>query len=213
MDNEGAVKLYRSLITGDATVSKPYFDESPLVDELPSLEYAEIKELGDGETVTRTMRAHIRYIAALFPDLSLAKVATRIHALLNNQHLTEDDIRLILQGRSIYDPTRLTNEVKFEKIQLVGSCLAKGMSARSTAITVGMSLQTVLNIDHFLGITKARESNLIQKACDAVRYGVTVRQFAQQVDEPKSTAHRIMVRARAVLAELGELEEETTNDN
>lgn len=201
---EGLDRLMRTLAYGD-TQDRPYSDDAPIVDALPKLEYANLHEIGDGETVTRSMRAHIRYMAALWPNLPLAKVAARIHAVINNTNIDIDDIRMILQARSLSDPTRRTQEVPFEKIQLVGSCLGKGMSARSTAITVGLSLETVLNIDHFLGISDARYSTLVSEACDALRDGESVRKFADRVGEPKSTAHRIMIKAKSVLAELGEI--------
>lgn len=201
---DGARRLITVLVDGQYG-AKPYHDEAPIVDALPKLEYTDLYSIEEGETINRTARAQIRYLAALFPNLTLKKVAEKIHDILNNTHIDVDDIRLILQARSLRDPSHVTREIPFEKIQLVGNCLAKGMSARTTAITVGISLETVLNIDHLLGIMDARRSNLISLACDALRDGESIRKFAERVGEPKSTAHRIMQEARGVLSELGEM--------
>jgi len=133
-------------------------------------------------------------------------LALALHGILNNRSITVSDVRLILDGRALYDPSKKTNEVPVERIQTVGRLLTEGATKAAAADAAGVSIDTVDSIDQYLGLTLAWRDRMLTFACDAVREGVSVRRFGERENLPKSTAHRMMVQARAILIELGELD-------
>jgi len=151
------------------------------------------------------LRSRVRYLAALWPEASLNDLTHRIHAVLNNKHFDVDDLRLVLQGRRLNDPSRVTNEVPLTIVQGIGRCLRDGMSLRSTAREMRVSYDTVEAIEKFLGIRAARESKLMDSAVDAVRDGVSIRVFASQAGVSRGKAHRMLTKGQSVLKELGEM--------
>lgn len=147
---------------------------------------------------SRKSKTRVRYLAALFPrELSLHELTGRIHYVLDNRHLSLSEVRDILRGGK--------GDIPVEKIQNIGECLRQGESIRSTASTVGVAVDTVAAVESFLGIAEQRRLKLVDKACYAVQDGVSTRKFAAQNGITKSTAHNLMVRARYILEELGEL--------
>jgi transposase-like protein len=196
-------RLLRTL-DGDYGVRAAVETDSPLFDDLRSrlLAHTDLWDVNDSSSL---VRSRVRYIAALMPAVDLPTAARQIHAIIDNRSVTIADVRLILQGRSLADPSRRTHEVPFDRIQMAGMLLARGKSRSDTARLTGVSVDTVEAIDVYLGISDAIDQARIAKACDAVRDGVSVRKFAAMVGVPVSTAHRMIIKARSVLAELGEL--------
>lgn len=187
--------------------SLPYDPEAPVVRELKRLGYIDVRSLADafdGDT-SRTSRARLRYLAALLPDLDRRKLSEAITGIISNPNLVEADIRLILDGRSLADPTLRTREVPVESIQTVGRLLSRGVSQAEAARAARVSLNTVEAIDEFLGLTQAYQDKLMDGAVTAVREGWSVRELAKVEEISKSQAHRLMVRAREVLIEIGEV--------
>lgn len=184
-----------------------YDPDAPVVKELRRLGYIDLHAAVDGleDMAIRTGRAHVRYLAALLPDLDRNKLARAIAAIINNDRLPESDIRLILDGRSLQDPTRRTNEVPVEAIQTVGRMLMQGQGVQEAARAARVAKNTVLAIDNYLGLTTAYADRLMDEACHAVREGWSVRELARAAEVSKSQAHRLMQRAREVLAEIGEV--------
>lgn len=184
-----------------------YDPDAPVVKELKRLGYIDLHAAVDGleEMAIRTGRAHVRYLAALLPDLDRNKLARALAAIINNDRLPESDIRLILDGRSLQDPTRRTGEVPVEAIQTVGRMLLQGRGIREAARAARVSKNTVLAIDNYLGLTTAYADKLMDAAITAVREGWSVRELARDVEVSKSQAHRLMQRAREVLVEIGEV--------
>lgn len=183
----------------------PFDPEAPLVKELRVLGYCELRSLSDDTGTTRSQRAHIRYLAALMPDLPRRQLADTVHAILGNPNLSAGDMRLIIDGRSLADPSRATGEIPIEAIQSVGRILQNGGTYAAAADGSGLSVDTVQTIDRFLGLSQAWEDRIMDAAVEAVREGVSVRGFAKQEGLSKSEAHRKMQAARAVLVEIGEL--------
>ena len=187
----------------------PYDREAPVVDELKRLGYIELRSLSDsfdGDT-TRTSRARLRYLAALMPDLDRLKLSTAITYIVGNPNLTEADVRLILDGRSLADPSRRTREIPVEAIQTVGRMLMAGTPHTEIARATRVSINSVEAIDEFLGLSTVRHTRLMFNACEALREGTTVRAFAKEAEISKSQAHRLLQKARAILVELGEVSE------
>jgi hypothetical protein len=182
-----------------------YSPEAPVVEELAQLGYIDFHTIVDGPDSIRSARARIRYLAALMPDHSLHELAHEISGVLGSAHLTVADVRTILDGRSIGDSSRRTREVPIAAIQLVGRTLIDGGTRTDAARAAAVSQETVEAIDDFLGITRARADRHLDAAVAAVRDGVAVRDFAETVGLPRSTAHRLIARARVVLTELGEV--------
>lgn len=147
---------------------------------------------------TRRERSRIRYLAALFPEsYSLHELANRIHYVLDNRHISISEVRDILRGGA--------SDLPIEKIQSIGSGLREGLSYRVISEKVGVAVDSVAAVENFLGIAEQRRLKLVDHACDAVRDGLSVRQFAAVAGVSKSTAHSLINRAKFVLAELGEL--------
>lgn len=185
----------------------PYDPEAPVVKELERLGYVELQSLADsfdGDT-TRSSRARLRYLAALLPDLDRRRLADAITGILSNKNLTAGDIRLILDGRSLSDPSQRTREVPIEAVQTIGRMLTRGETHVETARAARVSVNTVEAIDAFLGLTQAYNDRLFDTAINAERDGWSVRELARHSNISKSQAHRLMVRAREVLVEIGEV--------
>jgi hypothetical protein len=187
--------------------STPYDPEAPVVKELRRLGYIDLHTAVDAldDMSVRTARAHVRYLAALLPDLDRARLADAITAIVCNERLPHRDIRLILDGRSLTDPTHRTNEVPIEAIQTVGRTLSRGGGIREAARAARVGKNTVMAIDNFLGLTTAYQDKLMDDAVTAVREGWSVRELAATSGVSKSQAHRLTQRAREVLTEIGEV--------
>lgn len=185
----------------------PYDSDSPVVSELRRLGYIDLHSLADefDGDVTRTSRARLRYLAALLPELDRRRLAETLTAIVGNPALLERDVRMILDGRSLGDTSRTTREVPIEAVQTVGRMLARGETHVETARSARVSVNTVEAIDSFLGLTQAYQDRLMDAAVTAVREDWSVRQLGREVNISKSQAHRLMVQARQVLSEIGEV--------
>jgi hypothetical protein len=200
--SNGVRNLLRTLLVGN--VSNGIFDEEneqlqEFLRESAYLTSADLQDMGDNlyGGVTRRNRSRIRYLAALMPEKNLHELATAIHYVMNNQHISVTDVRDIVRGKN--------RDLPFEKIQQVGKLLAEGYSLRLTSRTVGVSFDSVERIETFIGISETYRLKLVDFACDAVRSGWSIRQFAAKANIPKSTAHVVMKKAKSVLIEIGEL--------
>jgi hypothetical protein len=132
-------------------------------------------------------------------------LANRIHAIINNSNFDVADVRLILQGRKIGNPSQQTQEIPITLIQGVGKCLREGKSIKQTSRDMKVSVDLVEGIEDYLGIRSQYRSKQIDDAVIAAREGVSVRNFAKQLDIPRTTAHRLLVRGTEILKELGEI--------
>lgn len=203
----------------------PIGEDSELLSMLAELEHTNLRDFSHLGMNVRAVRSNIRYLAALWPDASMKELTDRIFTLLNNRHLLPEDVRdilggvalngrslsqtdinLMMAGKRLTDATRQTNEVPIQVVQTVGRCLASGMKLRETAKAVRCSYDTVARIDALLGLRQAFEDRMLDLAVDAVRDGKSVRKFATENAVARSTAHKMMVKARSVLVELGELD-------
>ena len=199
---DGLRALYRTLSYGNID-NAPFDTENPSFTAfLSRAAYLTTDDLRDTSSsldggATRRDRAKVRYLAALLPEKSLHEAAEAIHYVLDNRHLSTREVLDIVRGGG--------RDVPFEKIQNIGRLLASGESLRSTARKAGVAFGTVEAIENFLGIAEQRRLKLVDAACDAVRDGLSTRQFAAKQGIPKSSAHVLMVRGREVLREIGEL--------
>jgi hypothetical protein len=147
----------------------------------------------------------VRYLAALFPNLALPQLAERLHAVIDNKDLSLSDVRTILDGRRLDDPSKRTAEVSIESIQKVGGLLASGTARLKAARDAGLSIDTVETIDEYLGLTQRVEDKLMDLAVCGAREGWSVGTLAKASGMSRSRAHRYLVRARSVLVEIGEV--------
>lgn len=146
---------------------------------------------------TRKNKARIRYLSALIPDASLHQLANSIHYVMGNPNVSVSEIRDIIRGED--------RDIAYTTIQQIGKGLKDGKSLRSIAKDCKVSYDTVERIENFVGIAETRRLKLVDVACDAVRENWSVRKFATVTGVPKSSAHRLLQRAKEVLKELGEL--------
>lgn len=191
--------LLRSSVTYDM--------DAPVVDEVRRLSYLDLYQFRDhfeGDW-SRSSRTKLRYLAALFPDESLNQLAQTVHAVLGNMSVSVADVRMILAGRSLADASKVVDVVPVEALQAVGRVLIAGGSVARASRAGRVSIDLVYAIDSFLGLSQRAADVQLDAVIDAVREGMSVRQVAARLNVPKSTAHRLMVKAREVLVELGEL--------
>jgi hypothetical protein len=151
----------------------------------------EMKSLG------RRNRTLVRYLSALMPDKSLDELASVIQFTMRNPRVTVAEVRGILNGG--------TGDVPLAKVQLIGKYLRQGNSMLKSARDAGVSFETVSRIESFLGIHEAWRLKLMDLACNAVRDSLSVRSFSASVGIPKSTAHVMLMQARHLLQELGDI--------
>jgi AraC-like DNA-binding protein len=187
-----------------SSAALPYATDAPVREDLKVLGYSDLRSFIIEGTTVRSVRTRMRYLAALFPHLSFVELANAIHAVLGNKSLTLSDVRLVLEGRRLNDPSKRTGEVPVEAIQKVGDVLATGGSRLAAARAAGVSVDTVNAIDDYLEISQRYDDNLMDIAVTGVRSGWSVRELAKVAKMSKSTAHRYLGRARLVLAEIGE---------
>lgn len=200
----GAAQLL-GIIRGNTPSSLPYDEEAEVLNALSVLEYSSPREYDlDAVSNAQQLRSRVRYLAALFPDTTGNELVHRVHGLLNNKNFDIDDLRLVLQGRRLNDPSRATNEVPLTIIQGIGRCLRDGMSLRSTAREMRVSYDTVEAIERYLGLRAAREAKIQDAAVDAARENISVRAFANRYGVSRSKAHRLLTKGKSILNELGE---------
>lgn len=196
-----AVKLLERM-TAAHTLSGFIGDEAELHDVIRSgaISYADFH----GAEVVELRRAQVRYLAALFPKAALSDLSEIVYDILDNSHISRQDVRLILAGYSLNDASKRLNDTPIEIIQKVGELLSEGKSQAEISRTIRVSEDTVYRIDKFLGLSDAWRQRKIAEAADALRDGLSVREWARRAGLSKSSAHRFMQQARGVLAEIGE---------
>jgi len=199
--------LYKTL-TGSMPfgANKPYDEEAEFIKVLPKLEYTNAQDFSqDSHSNHQQLRSRIRYLAALFPDKNFRELSFRVHGLINNSNMTLEDIRLILDGRKLSDPSKKTREISVAIIQGIGKCLKDGMSLKATAEAMKVSYDTVEAIENYIGIRSAFKQNQLDDAITLARENISVRKLAKHLNISRSTAHRLLIQANEVLKELGEL--------
>jgi len=204
---EGLSKLY-DVISGKVPHASMYNfdDEAEFIGTLKDLEYINIFEFDtDMYDNQAHMRTRIRYLAALFPDADIVILAKKLHGLINNSNLEEGKLRLMLLGKKMSNPQQDTNEVRIRIIQGIGKCLQQGMSVRATAREMNVSYDTVESIENYLGIRKKFKDNLQQKAIDAYRDNVSIRNFSLQNNISTTLTRKLYIKSKEVLIELGEI--------
>lgn len=154
---------------------------------------------------TELRRREVRYLAALFPDASLGQLTDVIYDILDNDNITRADLRMMLAGFSIHDASKRLSDTPIEVIQAVGRLMAEGRGRTEISKMIRVSQDTVYRIDKFLGLSDAYRARLLDDAVQAVRDGVSTREWAKQKGLSKSVAGRLMKQAREVLTELEEL--------
>lgn len=194
----------RTLLTlGRANL--PYASDAPVREDIAALGYADLRQFTIDDGTPRSKRSKIRYLAALFHDLDVHTLADVIHGVLGNPEFSIGDVRLILGGWRLNDASKRTAEVEIVRIQKVGEMLASGASHLAAARAAGVSVDTVENIDEYLGLSERYEERLMDLSVAAVRDGWSVRQLARHSGMSRSRAHRYLTRARKVLIEIGEV--------
>jgi hypothetical protein len=189
--------------TGITPSASPIDDDSTVHTLLSELEYCTPHDYDD-TTNHLNIRSRVRYLAALFPTLNVIELSEQIHAIINNRNLPLEEIRLIIKGRRLNNPQKVTNEVPINIIQGIGKCLTEGLSVRATSREMKVSYDTVEAIERYLGIKAKREAVMIDDAVEAARLNESVRVFAHKHKISRSKAHRLLKQGKSVLQELGE---------
>lgn len=192
LERISAQRKLNELIGDDAEIHRVFESNAMSYVDFHTAEVAELR------------RSQVRFLAALFPQASLSELTEIVFDVLDNSHLSRQDVRLILAGYSLNDASKRLNDTPIEVVQKVGELLGEGRSHVEIARTIRVSEKTVYRIDAFLGLTDAWKQRKIAEAADALRDGLSVREFARRSGVSKSSAHRFMQQARTVLAEIGE---------
>jgi len=191
-------RLEGALLRGGSVL--PFDEDSQFSDDLGSGGFS-----WNGPLTDSAARSRIRYIAALFPEKSFRELSEIVTGVLADaRDLTASDVRYILAGQDLNTGAR-TDEVAIEKIQMIGKLLREGTAKTQISKVAGVSRDTVQAIDWYLGISEALRQRRIEIACECVRDGVSVRKAAERLNVSKSVAHRMLLTARTVLVEIGEL--------
>lgn len=221
---EGLIRLVKT-ITGELPLGTLPIDieESELVQVLEELESCDLRVFSGEGTSAKRLRANLRYLAALWPEASVTELAQNIHALINNRNLVFadvmtvlrgerlsdrgqlDDLRTILNGGAVGSAGRAKSEVPVPIIQGIGKCLRDGKTMAETSRSMRVSLDTVRRIESVVGLHARHRQRVMSAAIDAVRDGVSIREFARQNELTRSNSENILRRARGVLQELGEI--------
>lgn len=207
MEQQGIDKL-RAVLEGTATstLRAPFDEDAEVVHALVELEYFDPTLMDDSLGGNhQKFRSRVRYLAALWPKATVPMLALRIHGLLNNTNVTVEDIRIILNGQKLSDPSQRTKEISVAIIQAIGKSLAEGTSIRQTASNLRVSVDTVTRIEAYLGINRAVRLRESDTACTAVREGWSVRQLSKKLGVSRSKAQRLIDQGRSILTELGEI--------
>jgi transposase-like protein len=206
LDPKGVRNLLDFVNAAHSSVSFSSFNsDAPFREDLRAGVFAYTDLHSEPQDVARTK---LRYLAALFPDVRLHELATILHGVVDNSQMSLQDVRLILEGRALGNPQVRLRETPVETIQSVGRLLMKGHSLVSVSRMLRVSIDTVKRISHYCGILEARENALLDAALLAVGEGESVRKFAARKGLPRSTAGKLMKRARQVLVEMEEMPQE-----
>jgi transposase-like protein len=197
-------------------------EESELMEVLEELESIDLHVFETDASNAQRARAYIRYLSALWPEASIVELGQRIHSLMNNRNvsfsdvmtvlrgerLSEraqlDDLRIVLRGGQLGNAQMRTREVPVPMIQGIGKCLMNGSNLAETARIMRVSIDTVRNIERFLGLRSAYKQRMLSAAVDAVRDGVSIREFARTHGVSKGQAEYLLRDGRSVLIEIGE---------
>lgn len=197
-------------------------EESTLMEVLHELEWFDLHIFEESSSNAQRMRAHVRYLCAIWPEASITDLGQRIHQLLNNRNISFsdvmavlrgervgeraqlDDLRIVLRGGQIGDAQRISREIPVPVIQGIGRCLRDGITLAETARMMRVSIDTVRAIEKFLGLRATYKNRLLAAAVDAARDGTSVRQFADANAISKSRAGVLLQEGKGVLIELGE---------
>jgi hypothetical protein len=222
------IDRFYKVITGQLALSALPIDleESELMAVLNELECFDLHTFEKASSNVQRMRAHIRYLAALWPDANMLDLTNRIHALINNSRLEFSDIMTILRGERLSETAQLsdlrtvlvggqlynsqtkTNEVPVPTIQGIGRCLRDGMSLAETSRIMHVSVDSVRAVENLLGLRSAYLKKLEDRAVDAVRDAVSVRGFASANGITRARAESLLKTGRSVLVELGEVQQQ-----
>ena len=220
------IDRFYKVITGQLALRALPIDleESEILAVLNELESFDLHTFEKASSNVQRMRAHIRYLAALWPDANMLDLTNRIHALINNSRLEFSDIMTILRGERLSEVTQLadlrtvlvggqlynsqtkTNEVPVPTIQGIGRCLRDGMSLAETSRIMHVSVDSVRAVEKLLGLRSAYLKKLEDQAVDAARDAVSVRVFARQHGITRARAESLLKTGRSVLVELGEVQ-------
>ena len=226
------IDRFYKIITGQLALRALPVDleESELLAVLEELECFDLHTFEKASSNVQRMRAHIRYLASLWPESNMLDLTNRIHTLINNsridfsdimtilrgERLSEtvqlSDLRTVLVGGQLYNSQSKTNEVPVPTIQGIGRCLRDGMSLTEAARVMHVSIDTVRAIENLLGLRSAHQKKMEDRAVDAARDAVSVRVFASANGISKSKAQLMLRMGHSVLAELGEVQQPSTTE-
>lgn len=161
-----------------------------MVGELEVAEPSDFAPNGDGPA---SARRHLRYLACLIPeDVPDDQLAWRVHEVVGNTRLPIELVRSVLEGGS-------RGELPATTLRTIAGRLRRGDSYRKIAAEVGVDKDTALSVSQWLGHVDARRQWLARRAREAVRQGLTVRQFAERLGIGRWTAQQRLAEARQEL--------------
>ena len=206
MENKGAMELLKTIRGVNLhPLLIPYDDEAEFLEALKTLEYIDPKDFNhENYGNNMKVRAQIRYLVCLFPYDTLNDATQKIYRLLNNKNIMLEDLRIIIDGRSIKNPQKRTREIPFYKLQAAGKLLMEGKMTSDIAEELDVARDTITSIENYLGLRESYRLKLIDRAIEAVRNTKSIREFIKEENVSFNTAVRSFRKAKEVLTELGE---------
>lgn len=162
-----------------------------------------------------SLRTHLRYLAVLFPDESIDRLAKSIYKLLDESGIGGTAVMCILRGKLVSKDTQLSDlrlilrskqlngkdyagEISIESLQVYGRMVLGGSTRAAAGRAANIGDTATRNLEKFLGIREKREAGITARAYEAVAAGVSVREFAKQEGIAKTKANRKLIEARSV---------------
>lgn len=138
------------------------------------------------------LRRHVRYLCALMPvDFQPSRLpATILWLISKGDELTIEHVREILAGHG--------GEHSGQVVWLISAELRKRgpRSQAAVARDLGVDVDVVAGIEQWMQLPEAKELDLREQAGQAVRDGLSTRQFAEQAGLGRTAAKRYMDEAR-----------------
>lgn len=157
------------------------------------------------------VKCYLRLMHAYFPECSVDVAAEKIYSLLDSsgvgairvlcsfrQEIVSketllSDLRFVLRGKHVID-TSLDYKYPYtiEQIKALGLMIKSNAKSAEIYRALRINKNTVRAIDCFLNLRKTVDDELFHMAGEALKDGVSTRQFAKNTNLSKSSAARLM---------------------
>jgi hypothetical protein len=168
-----------------------------------------------------SLRTHLRYLAVMFPDEPIDRLAKSIWNVLESSRFGAATVLCLLRGRLVTKTTQLSDlrmvlmskkmngsrykdEFDVDALQVYGRMIMSGSSRAAACRASGIGDTASRRIEKFTGLQDKYEAGINSRAYEAVEAGMSIRQFAKQEGLPKTTASSRLQAARCLRNQMEE---------